>query len=266
MKDNFDFYKTVVYQTLPRANCIWTPAVTGAKKNIVLASEPNSGQYVFKFTNKCYAIRNSNISRAFRSANIPAPEIVASSCDNQWFEMYRAIPGQTLYECVGDGITHMEIKSIYSQLLKLIENMSHIDFSNIDFGNMKYAYQTAYNDTRQTNGMFMGHIVSAMVKLMNIGTKSSYGVYHHGMTPKNVMISNRGKISGILDIDEAGICNKHYALGVLMAKAQLLGMNVNALCDEYEHISGQKINRAHISTIVGIQNLGRNILYKTRLR
>lgn len=264
MKDNFDFYKTVVHQTLPRANCIWTPTISGAKKNVVLASEYCGGEYVFKFTDKNYAIRNSHISQAFRNAGIPAPEIIAQSCDNQWFEMYPAISGQTLYECVGNGISQSALKSIYSKILKLFEKMSYVDFSNIDFCDMQYAHQTAHNDTCKTNGALMGQIISAAVRIMNIGAASNIGLYHHGMTPKNIMISRYGEISGLLDIDEVGICNKNYAMGVLTAKAQLLGLDINALCDEYERVSGQRLNRAQVSTIARIQNFGRNILYRTK--
>lgn len=264
MTDNFHFYKDIVYQTLPRANCVWTPAVSGAKRNVVLASAPNDGAYVFKFTDKNYAIRNENIASALRDAGIPAPEIIAHEYNEQWFEMYPEIHGQTLYECVGNGVSHTELTKVYVKLLKLFEKMSQIDFANIDFCDLKYAHQTARLDTTKTNNAFMGNIVGSAVRIMNIGPHSSKGLYHHGMTPKNVMISNRGEIAGVLDIDEAGVCNINYALGVMLAKAKLIGMDVNALCREYELISGQRINHSQISAIIGIQNFGRNILYKTK--
>lgn len=264
MTDNFHFYKNIVYQTLPRANFIWTPVIAGAKQNVVLASVPNDGTYVFKFTDKNYAIRNMGIARALRDAGVPAPEIVAQQFNGQWFEMYPAVSGQTLYECIGDGISHTELVDIYTNLLKLFEKMSQIDFVDIDFCNLKHAHQIAYRDTKQTNNAFFGRLVSAAVQLMNVGASKSQGLYHHGMTPKNIMISNRGEITGILDIDEAGICNPNYALGVMLAKAKIIGMDINALCNEYERITGQRINRSQISAIIGIQNFGRNLLYKTK--
>ena len=185
-------------------------------------------------------------------------------CDGQWFEAYPTLAGDTLYECVGRGATKTELESIYHQAIYYFEKMSQIDFSDIYFGNLKSAHQTAYNDTTATNGAIMGNLVAMFVRLMNIGMPASHGLYHHGMTPKNILVSPNGKITGLLDIDEVSVCNKNYAFGVLAAKASLIGININALCDKYERTTGQKLNRHQISAIAAIQNMGRNILYKTK--
>ncbi|MCM1294295.1 MAG: phosphotransferase [Muribaculaceae bacterium] len=266
MTDNFHFYKEIIYQTLPRTNYIWTPAVPGAKQNVVLAREPGGDTYAFKFTDQNYAIRNASIAQALRDAGIPVPNIIAMQFDNQWFEIYPAINGQTLYECVGDGISHTELVGIYTQLLKIFEKMSQIDSDAVNFGTLRHAHQIAYRDTKKTNNVFFGRLVSGAVQLMNIGPRNNTGLYHHGMTPKNIIISNRGEIAGILDIDEAGICNRNYALGVMLAKAKLIGMDTKSLCDEYERTTGQHINRLHLSAVIAVQNFGRNILYRTKTK
>lgn len=264
MADKFQFYKSIVYQMLPRANFIYTPAVSGAKKNVILAREPDGNVYAFKFSGKDYAIRNANIAHALRNAGVPAPEITAQNYDGQWFEMYPAVHGTTLHECVADRISQTELNNLYTKLLELLNKMSYIDHAKIDFCDLKYSYKIACRDTTQTNNKFIGTLTGAFVRLMNIGSHSDQGLYHYGITPKNVIVSNRGEIAGILDIDETGICNINYALGVMLAKAKLIGMDVKTLCDKYELISGHRINRAHLAAVINIQNMGRNILYRTK--
>lgn len=266
MNDQFDFYKSIIIQTLPQVSNVWRPKISGAKDNVVFAQTYcRSPGYVFKFQPKDVVIRNSSVAYVLRNAGIPAPVITVQEYDNQWFEMYPIIHGQTLHEYVATKTNYTDIRHIYTELLKLVKKMSDINFSDIDFGNIKYAYQTAYNDTVQTNGKTLGKMTEIAVRMMNIGPASDYGLYHHGLTPKNVIISDNGKISGILDIDEVGICNKNYVLGVLCAKAQLIGLDIKSLCDEYEFISGQPLNRTRIERIVHIQNFGRNLLYKTKI-
>lgn len=264
MQNKLDFYKTAIHQTIPKVRRISSPAVRGAKDNVLFAETIYGAQYTFKFSGFDSAIRNSHVSRAMINAKIPVPEINACQCDNQWFEVYPTLAGETLYERVGRGATKIELESIYRQAISYIGKMSEIDFSNIDFGNLKYAHQTARNDTTATNNAVLGNLTAMFVYLMNIGLSASWGLYHHGMTPKNILVSSNGRIAGLLDVDEIGICNKNYAFGVLAAKASLIGMDINALCDTYESITGQKLNRHQISAIIAIQNMGRNILHKTK--
>lgn len=264
MSTQLDFYKSIIYNALPNTSKIWTPDVCGAKNNVIFAQTPYNNCYAFKFHRKDNVIRNSVIAKSLRDSGIPVPEIVAQNYDDQWFEMYTIVRGKTLHQCVANRISHTELRHIYIELLKIFEKMSHIDCSHIDFGNTKYSYQTAYYDTTKTNGALLGIITSAAVRIMNVGKKSDIGLYHHGLTPKNIIISSSGKISGILDIDEVGICNKNYALGVMFAKAHLIGIPTKLLCDEYEHISNQQINRTQIVINTYIQNFGRNILFKSR--
>lgn len=264
MQHKLEFYETAICQTIPNVCHISRPNIRGNKDNVLFAKTTYGAQYTFKFNGFESAFRNSSVSHALIAAGIPAPDIHEFECDGHWFEAYPTLPGDTLYECVGHGATKTELESIYHQAIHYLGQMSHIDFDDIYFGNLKYAYQTARNDTTATNGALLGNLTGLFVQLMNIGMPSSHGLYHHGMTPKNILISKNGTITGLLDIDEVGICNKNYAFGVLAAKASLIGMDVNSLCHKYETMTGQKLNRHQVSAIVAIQNLGRNILYKTK--
>lgn len=266
MQQNLEFYHAAIHNSLSDICNIWTPHVRGAKNNVLFADTIYGDRHVFKFNGRDSAIRNSQISRALIAAGVPVPEIYPIQFDGEWFESYPALIGNTLHECIEHGATKTEIKSIYHQVLYYFDKISMVDFSNIDFSNLKYAHQTARSDTTATNGAFIGHLTAAMVQLMNIGTAANRGLYHHGMTPKNILVSRRGEITGFLDIDEVGICNKNYAFGVMAAKAKLTGMDASALCDQYERMTGQKLNRNQVSTVATIQNLGRNILYKTKSR
>lgn len=264
MQNKFEFYETAVHQTIPNVCRISIPNIRGSKDNVLFAQTKYGAQYTFKFNGYESAFRNSSVSHALIAAGIPAPDIHEFECDGHWFEVYPTLSGDTLYECVGRGATKTELESIYNQAIHYLGQMSHIDFSGIFFGNLKYAYQSTRNDVITTNGTIIGNLTAAFVRLMNIGMPASYGLYHHGMTPKNILVSKDGTITGLLDIDEVGICNKNYAFGVLAAKASLIGMDINTLCNKYESMTGQKLNHHQISAIVTIQNLGRNILYKTK--
>ncbi len=267
MQQNLDFYYTAISQTLPYAYNIRMPAVRGAKNNVFFAQAPHNERYTFKFNGRDSAIRNSQISHALIAAGIPVPQTRAYQFNGEWFEVYPTLHGDTLHECIGRGMTKAEIQSIYNQALNYFFKISTVNFSNIDFGPLKYAHQTARNDTTATNGALIGCLTGTIVRLMNNDETANHGLYHYGMTPKNILVSEGGgKISGILDVDEIGICNPNYAFGVMVAKAKLIGMDTDALCDEYEHITQQKINRRRVSNVVKIQNLGRSILYKTKSR
>jgi len=265
MQQNLEFYHAAIHNNLSYVRSIWTPNIRGAKNNVLFAQTKYGMRYTFKFNGHDSAIRNSNVSRALINAGIPAPEIHAVQYAGKWFEIYHTLPGYTLHEYVGRGATKTELKSIYHQLLNYFAKMSEIDYSNIDFGNLKYAHQTALSDTTKTNGTLIGHVASALVHLMNIDAPTDYGLYHHGLTPKNILVSSLcGNITGIIDIDEVGICNKNYAFAVMVTKAKLIGLDTDALFDEYEHMTGQKLNRTRVAAIVNIQNLGRNLLYRTK--
>lgn len=264
MQNKFEFYEAAIRQTVPNVCRLSLPNIRGNKDNVLFAQTTYGAHYTFKFSGFDSAIRNSRISHTLIDAEIPVPDIQAFQFDGQWFEGYPTLRGNTLYECVGRGATKTELESIYHQAVSYLGKMSQIDFSNIDFGNLKYAHQTARNDTTATNGAVLGNLTAMFVRLMNIGASANQGLYHHGMTPKNILVSPQGIITGLLDIDEVGVCNKNYAFGVLAAKASLIGMDVHALRDKYERMTGQKLNRHQISAIVAIQNMGRNILHKTK--
>ncbi|MDE6250822.1 MAG: hypothetical protein K2M34_04295 [Alphaproteobacteria bacterium] len=264
MQNKFEFYETAIRQTIPNVYRISLPTIRGNKDNVLFAQTTYGAHYTFKFNGFDSAMRNSSVSHALINAKIPVPDIHVFQCDGQWFEGYPTLRGDTLYECVGHGATKTELESIYHQAVYYLGQMSQIDYSNIDFGNLKYAHQSARNDTANTNGAIIGNLTAMFVGIMNIGMPASYGLYHHGMTPKNILVSPKGIITGLLDIDEVSVCNKNYAFGVLAAKATLIGMNINALCSKYESITGQKLNHRQISAIVAIQNMGRNILHKTK--
>ena len=96
---------------------------------------------------------------------------------------------------------------------------------------------------------------------MNIGTESNLGLYHCGMTPKNIIIDPDGHVAGLVDMDEVAIADKNYAFGMMAAKYYQLRGQIDNLINEYELISGQSLNSGKIRTISNLTNFGKHMLW-----
>lgn len=261
MQKQFDIDAAV--KTLHIGACeISMQKIRGAQNNVFISkSKIDGSEYVYKFNSAEMVLKNELVAQMLDARNIPVPRVVAHSAGHQWFEVYPKIPGRTLYECIGDGMTPDDIDGVYADILDLFAQMSKIDWRPIY--KMKYSqtYDVAKANVTDVNNKFMGKLYSGAVKLMNRGDNDARGLYHCGITPKNVIIGHDGHIAALVDMDEVAIANKNYAFGMMAAKYQQLRGNINTLIDSYEFVSGQILDKNRIHTISNITNFGKRLMW-----
>lgn len=254
------FYFSAIRSVIPYAYDIKSPKVRG-NLNSVFIAQTQEETYICKFNHKHLAEKNAAASKMMIAHGIPVPKISIHSYRGSWFEIYRMIPGQTLYEHVGAGLPADKIRKIYDDILKYFARMSKINPSPLYKLECKYTHQVAKTNVADANNALLAQIVSGGVRLMNVGRTRNHGVYHTGITPKNVIISPDGNFAGFVDLDEVAICDIHYAFGTMASKYQQLGGNINDLITQYETISNQTLNRDRITAMVNINNFGKRMLW-----
>lgn len=241
---------------------IRTPKIRGSLDSVFISKSQSSRiEYVYKFNHPALALKNAVVARMLNDHGIPAPEINIHLNSGQCFEQYRIIPGKTLYECIGDGMDSSAIDSVYAEILAMFYKMSMINWRSID--SMKYSktHHVAKINISDVNNPFVGNLFSRAVQLMNIGTESNRGLYHCGITPKNIIIDPDGHVAGLVDMDEVAIADKNYAFGMMAAKYYQLRGQINNLIDQYELISGQTLNAPKIRSISTVTNFGKYIMW-----
>ena len=259
---SFDYFLPAINSLGQEVYEIKYPYIQGSLKNLVFINT-DQGEYVCKANHKELAIKNMKISQIFLSKNIKVPEIRVCSYKNKWFEVYKMVHGKTLFEHITNGISKDKIKNVYKDLLKQFAKMSMVDPELI--ANYKYSrtYQIAKANISDVNNATMGTIFSGIIRLMNLDSEKNRGIYHCGITPKNIILDNNGNFASLLDLDEIAIADKSYAFGAMAAKYQQMGFDITELFDEYELLTGQEINRKRIKFMSDLNNFGKSILWKT---
>ncbi len=255
-----EFYN-IVSAIAPNANAIRTPHVPGRLDTVFFADMPGLTR-VYKFNQPGLAAKNMMVSRIFNEHAIPCPHIISAPYKNQWYEAYNLIPGQTLYEYIGGGMDAKKIRLIFMDAVREFAKMDAISLKTEKLRPEWNICDVAKKNLVQTNGKIVGEFFAGLVKLLNIGKRCDRGLYHCGITPKNIIVSDDGNFAGFVDLDEAGIADKHYAFSVIAAKWQLLGMPLNELLDFYTDECGGQINRRRVSVMANANNLGRNMLWR----
>ena len=97
--------------------------------------------------------------------------------------------------------------------------------------------------------------------IVGIYNSDDYGIYHCGMTPKNVILDSDKKFHALLDLDEIAIADRNYAFAMMAAKYQKSGHNIMDLIQYYEEQTGIKLDHKKIKRIVETVNIGKHILY-----
>ena len=117
---------------------IRTPKIRGSLGSVFISKSQSSRiEYVYKFNHPALALKNAVVARMLNDHGIPTPEINIHLNSGQCFEQYKIIPGKTLYECIGDGMTSSDIDSVYAEILAMFYKMSMINWRSID--SMKYS-------------------------------------------------------------------------------------------------------------------------------
>lgn len=260
MKD-FTKYNNIIRTTCPDVISTHEPKVTGALNNVVFANTPNDA-YVFKFGNADIIRKNEAASRLYNIREIPVPQITAMTHNETAFEMYKKIPGITLFEAINQGIGAQQIKDVYREILGHFAKMSRMYPSLLPNFEMIDVHQIAKQNITDVNSNRMGQLFMMAVYLLNMGDRQNKAIYHSDITPKNIIVSDTGVFTGLIDIDNVCVCDKNYAFGAMAAKYQEIGFDAQDLIQEYEKNTSDNINPARIKAIAKLHNMGKRILWR----
>lgn len=257
----FEYYLPIIKKAFPEVYGIRFPNVRGALNSVIIANT-DDGEYVCKFNHRDLAIKNMEVGHIFNDNGIKVPEIKVYSYNNQCFEAYKIIPGKTLFEHIGYGLSEEKTKAVFRELLGQFAKMSKINPDLVFSQKYKHTYQVAKTNIADVNNRVLGFMFGGAVRLINKSTKESQGLYHCGITPKNVILDNNGNFVSLVDLDEIAIADKSYAFGAMATKYQQLGFDITELLDLYENTTKQKLDRNRIQFMANLNNLGKRVLWK----
>ncbi len=250
-----------IHETIPYVHKVSRPNVPGSLGSVYIAKSID-GNFICKFNHKELAQKNELVSKALMSCGITIPEIKLYNYHDQWMEVYPMLPGKTLYEHIGNGLSRNKVQSIYHDIVDAIIKMNSLSPEKLE--GLKYSKigKVAKSNITDTNNSFIATVCSGVIYMVNKCDQKDKGIYHCGITPKNVILTDEGELMAILDLDEAGIADKNYAFGMMVAKYQQLGYNIFDLIDYYESKTGEKLNHKKIQNIANITNAGKHILWR----
>ncbi len=261
----------IVRQAIPTADNIRMPNIRGAQKNVYLADTVN-GTYVCKINHPDLAAKNMTVSSVLRAHKIPVPEVSLYCMGDKWCEVYKMAEGKTLHECVRDGMSPRQLHAIYVEAVSYLVRMSKINWRNYATNDTWHIENVARRNVTDVNGPVLGTIAGCAVRALNHGGAAVCGLYHAGLTPKNIIVGDDGAISALVDLDEVAVCNPDYAFGVMLAKYSQMPIFENkpdmwagierTLFIVNDGQNGAKINVDHVKKIADIQNKGREFLWK----
>lgn len=239
------------------------PAVRGSLNSVIIAkSGSDNSEFVYKHNHPKMAVKNAIVAQMLNARGITAPKITVCTYGTHCFEKYPIISGKTLYEHINSGMPNNKIRTVYHELVKTLAKMSGINFHPLVNMQYTYTYQVARANVSDVNNQLMGTLYSGAVRLMNTGNISNRGLYHCGITPKNVIIDDDWHIAGLVDMDEVAISDQHYAFAMMAAKYQQMGFNISELMDLYEQTTARKLNRARINAMCNITNMGKHVMWQ----
>lgn len=251
----------VVNNLFFNANNICRPKILGSQQNVYFLDNAND-TFAFKFSTRELVQKNAHVSQIFHSAGIPVPIISPMEHDGTWFEMYKHIPGKTLYELVGENMDSDKIRTAYHDITHAFAKMTNLGLHSLPQIKYNYVYKVARKNITVANNAVIGAVFGQLVRALNQGQHKDSGLYHACMTPKNLVVSDDGHLRAILDIDEAAICNKNYAFAMMASKYRQLGFDERELMEYYENISGDKLNHRRISAMINMTDFGKHLLWK----
>lgn len=253
-------YFSAIKSVIPYAYDIKLPKIQGTLKSSFIVKSID-GTFVCKFNHRDLAMKNAAVSRILNNAYIQVPNIRVVKYNDSWIEVYKFIPSRTLYESVGTGLSGEKLEKVYRSLVDIFAKMDTLSLTELSNMRVNLTHQVAKINISDTNNAVFGALFSGAVKLMNNYCGKSVGLYHCGITPKNVILDDDYNVSGFVDMDEVAIADRNYAFGMMAAKYKQLGHNPMDLVEYYETISGNKLNHKKVKTITDLTNLGKSILW-----
>ena len=257
----FHIRENIIKSIYPNATDIQTPVISGAQDNVLMANL-NGIDTVFKFSDAELSKKNVAVCKLYATRGIPVPDISANYANGVCFEQYTKIAGKTLFEAIKDGMPPEQIKQVYHEILIHFEKMSHISPTYICKHFKSKVHEIAQINVSISNNKLLAKICILIVYLMNVGKKSDVGLYHSDITPKNVVVSDDGHLRGFIDVDNICICTKNHAFGMMAAKYDELGFDINELMTDYYKLSSEHLPVNNIASRVKVANIGKKLLWK----
>lgn len=257
----FILRKCIILKHCPDATNIMPPVVIGAQNNVLIAETP-SGQKVFKFGAPGLVEKNAAVSQLYNIRGIPVPHVTAHKVGGVCFEKSDKVAGITLFEAIQNGMSREKIRQVYEDILVEFDKMSHIWPAHLNNNLTRNVHEITMLNVSNTNSPVLGKLCMAFVYIMNIGRKQDQAVFHSDITPKNIIVSPDGKFKCFIDLDSVCICNKNYAFGIMAAKYQELGFDVNELMNKYHQISHNRLPANKINRRVALATSVKRLLWQ----
>lgn len=264
-KKTTESYYNILRAALPNAYSIRQPKIPGSLRSVFLTDEGNE-TYVYKFNHFEMGIKNVVVSTLMREQGIHVPNVCLLKQNGHYIEKYNIIPGKTLYEHIGAGMPHDKVRTLYREIVQNFAKMSNVDMNAVGCLLYRDIHQVAKQNVSDVNNKILAELISTFVRLLNICRAQNRGIYHTNVTPKNIIVTDDGQLSGFVDMDEIAICNPNYAFANMAAKYEQLGHNADDLINYYEQISGKHLNRQSVRTMINLSNFGKRMLWKNANR
>lgn len=252
-----------VYDIYDNTRYIEYPPICGTLKNVFVV-HTLADRFVVKFNHTDLVAKNQKASQILFEHNIPAPLIRTGCIKDAHYETYRLIPGYTLHQAIIRGMSRMQIRQVYKDIVTYFCEMDAIPVDALNDVKCANAYQVAQYNIRDTNGGAKAHFFSQMVRMLNLGHSRNIGVYHFDISPKNVLVSDKGQFIAFLDLDGVALCNRNFAFGTMAARYKQLGLDPEYLYNINDSISTHKINRSQVNLILHTNNIMKKLLWHCR--
>lgn len=242
---------------------IHMPEYRGYGNNVFFADTKNNGTYVFKLTHGSLAQKNMLVSQLLAQRDMPVPQIRALYTAQYAFECYPMLAGETLEKRINIGdFSYEDIVAAYHKMMDINIDIERVYFDKLAHIPMMWAQNIAYKNTCDRNGRIVGTMAALLTRMANVGLSRDLGLYHFDLNQRNVIFASDGRLTGVLDMDSVGLCNRHFALAMMLAKYKRLGYDIGEQLDYYQDKTHVPLNRWRIKAMADIVNGVKHKLWK----
>ena len=259
------YYFHAIRSIIPYTTKISRPRVPGNGRCTFFVRDEEHSEHVFKFNDFDMMFKNVQFNKVLRNNGVSVPKLEQHVYKAAWMETYKMIDGRTLYESIRRGMPQNLVCDVYRDIIADFVKMSQIDVDELPKVKFAEIHQVTKYDVATNTSKIVAPLFAHAVRIMNHGKKEDLGLYHCGITPKNIIVTSEGKYAGLIDMDDVAISNRNYAFSVMATQYERLGYDAKDLIDMYEGLSGKELNHKHLARIGRINNFGRWLMWKAGL-
>lgn len=241
-----DLYSRAILNYAPMTTDIASPSVSGANASVFIARGPTEKQ-IFRYKSDAVSLRNHDISKILINYNIRMPRTKIYFFNERAIEVYPYIPGRTLYEYILDGLTQREIKRIYVDIAAGMKRMGQIPVSKFDKIPNKDCAQIARNNIlTKTHSHILAQGVYYGTQILNHGPKT---ICHCDLNPRNIILDDKRKLAGILDLDAISVANINFAVALCGYNLKSIGQNQDLFYRTVDFTIPNQLNKYRIKVL-----------------